>query len=318
MSAESSPHDAVFRRMLSKPANAASQLRALLPAELSEKLDLGRLALHPGSFVDPTLRWRHTDLLFTAPLAGHDAYIYLLIEHQSSSDKLMPLRMLRYIMRIWDKHLDANPKADRLPAVIPLVVHHNRRAWHAPRDLSDLIDLDPDTAKAASEYLPQLRFLLDDLTVVDEAALRARPVTAPLRLTLLLLKIAPGNPGLAEDLRRWSDQLAEVLRRPGGWDDFVCLLSYIQRVGELPADELHDLVAELGPTAEEAFMTIAEQLEARGEARGRAEALAEFLAARFGPLPQHVRDRLDAATLDQLKTWTGRIATADTLAQALD
>jgi Putative transposase, YhgA-like len=42
----------VFRRVFGVPANAASQLRAVLPADLAGRLDLVRLALVPGSFVD--------------------------------------------------------------------------------------------------------------------------------------------------------------------------------------------------------------------------------------------------------------------------
>ncbi|MGH3262656.1 MAG: Rpn family recombination-promoting nuclease/putative transposase, partial [Trebonia sp.] len=53
-----SPHDAVFRRIFGVPANAASQLRAALPEGLAARLDLGRLAPVPGSFVDDDLRWR--------------------------------------------------------------------------------------------------------------------------------------------------------------------------------------------------------------------------------------------------------------------
>ncbi|WP_239377031.1 Rpn family recombination-promoting nuclease/putative transposase, partial [Frankia sp. Cj5] len=67
MSGPSTPHDAVFRRILGTPSNAASQVRAVLPPGLVARLDLDKLALVPGSLVDATLRWRHTDLLFTVP-----------------------------------------------------------------------------------------------------------------------------------------------------------------------------------------------------------------------------------------------------------
>ena len=57
------PHDAVFRRVFGVPANAASQLRAVLPPSLAGRLDLGRLARVPGSFVDEALRWRHISVI---------------------------------------------------------------------------------------------------------------------------------------------------------------------------------------------------------------------------------------------------------------
>jgi hypothetical protein len=65
-------------------------------------------------FVDATLQWRHSHPLFTVPLAGREALVYVLVEHQSSGDPLMPFRMLRYMVRIWDRYLTEHPGAARL------------------------------------------------------------------------------------------------------------------------------------------------------------------------------------------------------------
>jgi hypothetical protein len=317
MSGQPGPHDALFRRVLGEPVNAASQLRAALPAALAGRLDLDRLERVSGSFVDATLAWRHSDLLFTVPMADREALVYVLVEHQSSADPLMPFRMLRYVVRIWDHYLARHPGAAQLPVVIPLVVHHNKRPWTSPVQLGDLLDLDQATAGAAAEHLPRFAFLLDDLARLDEQALRARPLTPPARITLLLLKIAAGNSRLAADLRGWSDDLRAILDRPGGEEEFAAVLRYIELVGEAPADQLRTLVAALGPDAEEAYVTTAEMLRAEGEARGRSEALAQLLTLKFGQLPQPALDTLHAASASQLETWTARVLTADTLAEVL-
>lgn len=315
----------MFRLVLGDPENAASQLSAVLPPGLVARMDLDRLALAPGSFVDTSLRWRHTDLLFTAPLDGRDALVYVLVEHQSSDDPLMAFRMLRYVVRIWDRYLDQNKhtKLARLPAVIPLVVYHQHDGcrWSSPTELTDLIDLDSTTVETMGEYLPRFRFLLDDLASIDEQALRARPVTPLVRLTLVLLKIATGSTQLAKELREWADDLLAVRRGPGGFDYFVALVTYIQRVGETPADELLDLFASLGPDVKEAYMTTAEQLRAEGEAKGRTQgrvdALVQQLTLKFGPLDAAVLDTVYTATSDQLEAWTARVLTADTLDEVL-
>lgn len=262
------PHDSLFRRIFGLPENMASQLRAVLPSDLAARLDLTRLAPVPASFVDEALKWRHSDLLFTVPLDGCDAYVYLLAEHQSSDDPLMAFRMLRYITRIWDQHLRAHPHARRLPAVIPLVVHHGRARWASPVQLLDLIDLGPAAAQAMQPYLPRFEFLLDDLPGTDGPRLRDRKLTPPALITLLLLKNAAGNPAVPAELRPWADQLRAVLDQPGGTEAFIAILTYIELVSEAPASELRDLAASLGPDAEEAYMTTAQMLRAEGEARG--------------------------------------------------
>jgi hypothetical protein len=312
----------VFRRIFGVPENAASQLRTVLPPGLAARLDLGRLAPVPASFVDESLKWRHSDLLFTAPLDGRDAYIYVLMEHQSSDDPLMAYRMLRYVTRIWDRYLREHPKARRLPTVIPLVVHHGHSRWASPVQVADLIDLDPATKETVQAYLPRFEFLLDDLADVDGDQLRERPLTPLARITFVVMKSAPGNPRIAAELRPWAGQLRAVLDQPGGGEAFIALLTYIEDVSEAPASELRNLAASLGPDAEEAYVTTTEMLRAEGRAEGeahwRGEALVEMLAVKFGPLPGSVLQTVRAASAGQIKAWAARAVTAETLDQVFD
>lgn len=210
------PHDSVFRRVLGVPENMASQLRAVLPPEVAARLDLARLVRVPGSFVDETLKWRHSDLLFTAPVEGRDALVYVLVEHQSSSDPLMALRMLRYITRIWDRYLDEHPGARRLPPVIPVVVHQGPGRWNSPQQLLELIDLDPGGKDAMQAWLPSFGYMLDDLAATGTGQLADRGLTPQALVALLLLKTAPGNSRLAAELRPWAGQLRAALDSPGG------------------------------------------------------------------------------------------------------
>ena len=97
------------------------------------------------------------------------------------------------------------------------------------------------------------------------------------------------------------------------------MITYIELFSEAPASELRDLAASLGPDAEEAYVTTAEMLraegEARGEARGRAEVLMQVLTVKFGPVPESVSQTVHGASIDQIKAWTARAVTAETLDQ---
>ena len=67
----------------------------MLPPRLAAAIDFDTLALAPGSFVDEALRERHTDLLYAVRLRERDALSYLVFEHQSVVDPLMPFRAHR-------------------------------------------------------------------------------------------------------------------------------------------------------------------------------------------------------------------------------
>jgi len=76
------PHDALFKSAFEDPANAAALLRGLLPAAIRDVIAWDTLAPEPGSFVDPALADRHSDLLFSATLHTADpAVTFFLLEH---------------------------------------------------------------------------------------------------------------------------------------------------------------------------------------------------------------------------------------------
>jgi predicted transposase YdaD len=311
------PRDALFRRVFGKPANAASELRSVLPPELAERLDMDGLTAVNGSFVDANLRWRHSDVLLATSLEGRDALVYVLVEHQSKTDPLMPWRMLRYMVRIWDRHLAEQPDATRLPLIIPVVVHEGRRPWRASAELSDVIDV--DRATAAAEFVPRFRFLLDDLARIDPGELhavllRGRPLTPMAAAALFFLQGQRLGFDVADLLEQALDTLREVLAGADGRDDLETILTYSYRVGdETSADRLRQVVTWLGPEAERAYMTIADMIEDRGRTKGLAEALVRLLTLRFGPLPDSVRARLDAAAVEQLSAWFERAVDAPSL-----
>ncbi|HEY0136536.1 MAG TPA: Rpn family recombination-promoting nuclease/putative transposase [Nannocystis sp.] len=85
------PHDALFKATFSQVVYAAEELRYVLPPELVAVIDFSTMQVEPGSFVDEALRARYTDLLYSLAIAGQDARIYVLFEHQSSGERWMAL-----------------------------------------------------------------------------------------------------------------------------------------------------------------------------------------------------------------------------------
>jgi predicted transposase/invertase (TIGR01784 family) len=137
------PHDKLFKLGFSDPATAAAFLREHIPARISEALDWDALELLPGSFIDPRFRAHESDLLFAAPMSGHAARIYLLFEHQTTEDKLIALRLMRYMVSVWERHLADSPGGP-LPVILPVVLAQNDREWKLRPEFGALFSL-PET-----------------------------------------------------------------------------------------------------------------------------------------------------------------------------
>ncbi|HEY3741220.1 MAG TPA: DUF4351 domain-containing protein, partial [Bryobacteraceae bacterium] len=88
----------------------------------------------------------------------------------------------------------------------------------------------------------------------------------------------------------------------------------VEEVNRLPF-EIDVTETELYQLGKEAGLQRGEQ---RGIAKGAASILSRLLVRRFGPLPEHLRDRLEHATRDQLEQWTDRAADARALSDIFD
>lgn len=177
----SDPHDAYVRQVLGQPANAAAHLRTVLPEEVVARVDWTRLEPMSCSFVSEELRSSYDDLVFRTRCRGDDAFVYLLIEQRSCSDRLMPLRMLDSIIGIWNHYRDRNPDARTLPVVFPVVVRNDLHgsAWAAPTELAELYNVSPVMLEMLGPLLPRFKCLLDDVATIDLAALQApQPIPA--------------------------------------------------------------------------------------------------------------------------------------------
>ncbi|HZH18226.1 MAG TPA: Rpn family recombination-promoting nuclease/putative transposase [Archangium sp.] len=321
----SGSHDLFARYTFGHPERAAAELRAVLPAQVVSEVDWSSLRREPGSVVDPELRETESDLLFTARLRmGHPLLLYVLLEHQSSVDRWMALRMLRYVVRQVERWRQEHPESTRLPVIIPLVMYHGvDGAWTAPRRVEDLFDL-PSEEEARERWrglVPRFEYLLDDLTAEREEALRMRSGPPLARLAWLVLRY--GCTGqLARKLPDWVALFAQVQATAEGAEHLVVVIRYLlwtedKAVHAAARQVLHSLVDE--QRAEELMGTWAEEMIERGVQKGRAEYILRTLTARGVHVDETSRQRIlsctDVATLDR---WFDRALNATTLSDVLD
>lgn len=89
----------------------ADSPRLYIPAELRVVCALSTLKLKSGSFVEDDLRQYFSDVLYSLKTSAGDGYIHVLIEHQSSPDKHMVFRLLRYAVATMQRHQEAGHKS---------------------------------------------------------------------------------------------------------------------------------------------------------------------------------------------------------------
>jgi predicted transposase/invertase (TIGR01784 family) len=320
------PHDALFRKTFSNPEHAAAELRAVLPPALLAKMDLSTLQLASGSYVDAELESSQSDLLFSVEIQGRPALLYVLFEHQSTVDGLMPFRILKYVVRVLDRHIADHGGAQGalpLPVVIPVVLHHSATGWTAATRMEELFDPELLAEPTLLERVPRLGFVLDDISHLSDDDLAARALGLLPTLALWALRDARRPRAVRRSLARWTAAIQKLEAAESGLEALLTIFRYLSQVAQdLPPQTLLATLATTPKETKDALMTtMAERWIAEGEAKGRAEAtraiLIQFLTSKFGELPEHAQQRIQAAHEELLFRWITRYPSADSLESVL-
>ena len=311
------PHDALFKWFFEAPAAAAALLRELLPPALRGAIQWDTVEHEPGSFVNAALADHHSDRLFLARLReGEPRLIYFLLEHQSSDDPAMPLRVLAYQLQIWGRFRKEHAGA-RLPPIITVLVSHVAGGWTLARSIEALFDPAVLALPGLTALVPRYSMIVDDLAQVSNAELAARSLAAPQQLALWLLRDGRAPARLLDNFDTWLPVLAEA-----GLDNLAVLITYLFRVVDpVYTEALRAKLAKLDRRAKEVTMTIAEHLHEQGRIEGRIEGriatLRSLLLMKFSALDASAEARLQAGTSEAIDRYLQRVLTADSLAAVL-
>ena len=138
------PHDKYFRAVMQHTLIAKQFLHWFLPKHIKDILDWDSLSLSDNTYVDASLNKSISDVVFDCRYQLKDdsdeqfqhSKIVILIEHQSSPERFMPIRVYNYFFSLLnrfaqDDTYDKNTKL--LPAIYPMVFYHGQTKRYPDR-----------------------------------------------------------------------------------------------------------------------------------------------------------------------------------------
>ena len=179
-------HDLLIKKALENPAIAQEFLELYLPQEYKELIDLNTVNPEKESYVEDSLKSKLSDMVFSVQLKADrtkgstqqqnknnsdqgdqetdknsSAFIYCMIEHQSSSDYWIALRLLKYSLLLLERYA---VKRNQLPIILPMVLYNGKKAYSAPRNIFELFSHPEIARKSITEdyRLVDLQATLDD------------------------------------------------------------------------------------------------------------------------------------------------------------
>ena len=269
------PHDKIFRAAMQYKEVACEFLEMHLPEDIKKNLDFSSIITCPNTFVDEDLKLLQSDILFKATISGEEAYLYVLAEHQSQPDKLMPFRLVQYMTKIWDFHIkqtgDASPLP--LPAILPLIFFTGKGKYTAAHTIWDLCGNQAELMKRIWEA----PFQVINVNTISDEVLTSHKWSG----TLEFIMRHRFRQHLNADLKKISININYLLQEKNR-KLVVELLTYI-----VDMDEEHRTIQELinvihdqvPPNVENEIMSLAEILKEEGRLEGELKGKLEMAQA---------------------------------------
>jgi predicted transposase/invertase (TIGR01784 family) len=257
-----SPHDRFIRSLMTNPRVIREFFDHHLPDKIKEILDFSSIEPQKESFVEDSLRLQIADLLYAVRFNGNPGFLYVLLEHASTPQEMLPFRMLKYMTKIMDSHLQKTG-SKQLPLIYPCIIYTGEKPYKYSMDFFDLFREQKDLAK---EMMTSPYHLID-LTQVSDEVLRQYQFFG----AMALLAKHIHDP----DILPFFKSFLDILRKLESQNEvsyIYTIISYVVEAGEVSDKaEFLQTIKRLESVSEEKIMTIAEQFRQEGKIEGKIE-----------------------------------------------
>ncbi len=153
-------YDKTLKELFSRPEIVRDFLKGFVDSNFINDIDFTRIEKKNTSYIAKTFKNKYTDLALKLNMTGGKcAYLYLVIEFQSTVDKLMPLRILSYMLSMYNDLIKQKEISidNPLPPVFPVVLYTGTQTYNAHTKLEDLI---AKPYKRLQRYVPDFEHYL--------------------------------------------------------------------------------------------------------------------------------------------------------------
>lgn len=267
-------------------------------------MDLQHITCESPISVDEDLVETLGDLRYMTRFKGTKqlSRVFVLVEHQSKSERFFCLRAIEYICKAFWQYL-SSPKASEggkpklLPYPVVVVLYHGKKPWGKLHSISELIFSVP----GVNLNILQLPICLIDLPRIPAAQLKGNPVVRALLDSLQ----SASSKTLGERYEEIASGLKVIKKDPraGSWARILTNYALSQSSIKGGMDAILRVYRSVctEKEAEKMAMTTAEELRLQGVAAGKAEGKVEgmvviildILTDRFGKIPASLEKKIN-------------------------
>ena len=323
-------HDTFFKEMFKMRRLAIAFLKKYLRPETLAKIDLERLTIEAGDFVDDSFHTTHSDMIYRVPIirAKGDVSFHIITEHKSHNDFSTIFQIWKYIHLLCVKEVENRltypetqkrkswTKDFRLSPIIPIILHHGSTPFTGEIELSKLFHSLP----GAEEFLPHQKAILVDLTTMKDEDIPRDAEVPELHIVLMIM-----NAVFMKTRETQTRKISEIFVELAPYSEIPLYNKLIRQfwyyainnAKKLTRTDVKELETEIREiTGEKVMSSVAQSYmkegfkkgmkqgkaegiaegKAKGIAEGKAEMLLFILTKRFRVVPESLETRVFAIT----------------------
>ncbi len=262
-------YDKTLKELFSRPEIVKDFLEGFVDSDFIGDIDFNKIEKKNTSYITKTFKDRYTDLVIKLNMTGGKcAYLYILFEFQSTIDRLMPLRILNYMLLLYEdliKQKEILPD-EILPPVFPVVLYTGIAPYNASTKIEDLIAM---PYKRLQRYVPNFEHYLVTLHSKPREELKRMTALDNLIAGLFYLLTARTE----DELKEAENVVSKQINYASEFGRFYAL--WIRKYLKHKGIEMETHVNEGGKVMLETLVT---NIRAEGKAEGIVEGKAKGIA----------------------------------------
>ncbi len=148
-----SEHDKRYKRLFTHHYFIQKLLESFVHEDFIANLDFSTLKRLDRKMVTKRFKEKESDLIYSVNYKDRPMFIFLMTEFQSTVDKTMPLRFLRYIAEFYENLDRGSQQKHRLPPVLPILLYTGSTRWTAPPNFQTMVE-----QSIPSKYIPHFEY----------------------------------------------------------------------------------------------------------------------------------------------------------------
>jgi len=314
MAKESFFHDHGYKYLFSNPTFVRYLITSFVKENWVKEIDFTRMEKLDKEFIGEEYQSRESDIIYRVDYQGSEAYLFLLIEFQSSVDRFMALRTLHYVCQLYLDILERKSYTF-LPPVFPVVLYNGDEAWTAPVEFRELIEKGEEgdggdgegkeegRGKGLEAYIPRFQYCKIAENEFSKETLR--------KLKNLVSALFYIENSSVEEIGKAIDEIIEIIMNEQDKKAVHRFIIWLRNLAERkrfrddkgedyriynPGEVRNMLTTTLDKIREEGIRQGLEKGRKEGIEKGRKEELVEliriYLITRFDKAPESLLERL--------------------------